>query len=72
MKTGLQMAGIIFLLLGFPLLIGKLVPANPATLPQNWKGAYASVTTSGGFGNWGLVLIGLGCVCFLVRTWFRD
>lgn len=72
MRDRLQIIGIIFLLLGFALFIGTFVPANPASLPDKGKGAYASVVTSGAFGNWGLVLIGIGCLCFLVRSFFRE
>jgi hypothetical protein len=72
MRDRLQIVGIVFLLLGFALFIGKFVPANPAALPDRGKGAYASVVTSGAFGNWGLALIGIGCVFFLARTFFRE
>jgi len=72
MRDCLQIAGIIFLLLGFALFISKLVPENLKNLPYRGKGAYASVVTSGAFGNLGLVLIGVGCLIFLVRTVFRK
>lgn len=72
MRDTLQIAGIVFLLLGIVLFIGKFVPANPTSLPGNGKGAYAAVMTSGAFGNWGLVLIAIGGVCFLVRSVLRE
>lgn len=72
MRDALQIAGIVLLLLGFALFMGKLVPANPIELPNQGKGAFASVVTSGAFGNVGLVLMAVGGVCFFVRSFIRD
>lgn len=71
MRDVLQIAALTFLLLGFALFIGKFVPGNPLELPNNGKGAYAAVATSGAFANWGLLLMAIGVLFLFVRMFVR-
>jgi hypothetical protein len=71
MKDALKIGGVVFILIGLS-LFSPFGGADPSVATGNAKGAFATVASSGGFWVFGMILLGIGVLCFFVQSFMKE